>query len=173
LTTTVNGVVYFVERGEYIKIGFTRNLDVRLRALRSGQVRMPDGMTIGPLTLLASVKGSGAQERAIHRQFADLRVNGEWFVKDRRLLDFVAKVRSGEEMLPAANSALATHAFVRVRRGPPKVYRKFVKRGAKVYRYWAVMVPLNGRRKTLLAKTRAEVVALRDGLLKQGVDNSG
>jgi integrase len=51
--------------------------------------------------------------------------------------------------------------------GTPR--RKTVKRGQRTYEYWACEVTENGKRRTLTAKTRAAVVALRDGIVSKPV----
>lgn len=77
--------VYFIQRGDAIKIGKSRNVPRRLRGL---QVNHPDR-----LTLLGSVEISTAEfERSIHRVFADSRISGEWFAASPRLLGFIAYV---------------------------------------------------------------------------------
>lgn len=55
-----------------VKIGRTTNLKQRLYRLRS-DARRPD------LVMLWSVPGGSATEKALHDEFASLRVKGEWF----------------------------------------------------------------------------------------------
>jgi len=65
--------VYFVQRadGGPIKIGCSAFLDARLTQLAIN--------TKAKLVLLASAPGSFREEGRLHRQFAALRVEGEWF----------------------------------------------------------------------------------------------
>jgi hypothetical protein len=60
---TPDGVVYFVRCGNFVKIGWTTNLDQRINPLS----------TSNPLTmeLIAWVDGGRALERDLHLQFAD------------------------------------------------------------------------------------------------------
>jgi hypothetical protein len=88
----VSGFVYFVtpeavfHRSEedlhVVKIGYTRfHPRVRMRELQCGS----------PVTLelLAYIDGSIPLERAFHDTFAELRWQGEWFLLDRKLRDFL------------------------------------------------------------------------------------
>ncbi|MEQ4717896.1 GIY-YIG nuclease family protein [Nonomuraea sp. B19D2] len=75
---TSGSVVYFVEREGLIKIGTTENPRKRIADIGKGS-SMPTGMTIGPVTLLATTPGGRNQEQAFHLLFADHRVEGEWF----------------------------------------------------------------------------------------------
>jgi hypothetical protein len=77
--------VYFVQDGGpggHIKIGFTAgNPHSRIAQFRTGNPR--------PLTLLASIPGGEAEEKALHKRFESLRESGEWFRSDPRLLGFI------------------------------------------------------------------------------------
>lgn len=81
--------VYFVERDGFIKIGTTIRLRDRLNALSRGQ--MPEGMTVGPVRLLATMPGDHFIERCLHLRFAEYRIpKTEWFypcIKLRLLID--------------------------------------------------------------------------------------
>lgn len=67
----MSGRVYFVARGDHIKIGFTGNLAQRLRDLENSG---------GPgLDFLGSMPGTRQDEQWLHRRFASSRVVGEWF----------------------------------------------------------------------------------------------
>ncbi len=68
--------VYFVAAETFgqVKIGFSRNLSRRIRALQT---------SIGcPLRLLGAINGSIVDEHYWHSLFANNRVHGEWFVYD-------------------------------------------------------------------------------------------
>lgn len=82
--------VYFVERQGYVKIGSTVNIPARMRALSSGG-QMLDGMTVGPVTLLATTPGGLAEELALHKRFRRLRVDRkrEWFRYEGALRELV------------------------------------------------------------------------------------
>ncbi|WP_432185480.1 GIY-YIG nuclease family protein [Streptomyces tendae] len=73
-------LVYFIRNGNRLKIGTTTDLKRRIRtlALRAENV-----------TLL--LDGGHTLERALHKQFTDLRIgNTEWFAYDGALIDFIA-----------------------------------------------------------------------------------
>lgn len=88
-------VVYFVEREGLVKIGTTSNLPVRLHCLNRGDSAI-SGMTIGPVDLLATMPGGPEVESALHRLFARLRYDGEWFLLDEPLVGFVRSVARAE-----------------------------------------------------------------------------
>lgn len=88
-------VVYYLRLGQYIKIGYTENMQERLKALR-----VYDD-TQG--AVLATEPGGRREERARHLQFADLRVN-------RRREDFKAE-----------DSLMRHIEAVRARYGPPVI----------------------------------------------------
>lgn len=71
------GVVYFIRLGDRIKVGFSRNLSTRLRALPHEEV-------------LRVVAGSRRDEGRIHAAFDHRRVTGEWFEAATDLIEFIA-----------------------------------------------------------------------------------
>lgn len=82
-------LVYFVERETFIKIGVTTNLRSRLQSLSRGG-NMPDGMTVGPVRLLATLPGDAANEAHFHRRFREFRIpTTEWFYPAPELLAFI------------------------------------------------------------------------------------
>jgi hypothetical protein len=86
--------VYFVERENLIKIGITGNLENRLKGLSSGG-SMPQGMTVGPVVLLATEPGDEAHEQRLHERFAEWRIGGtEWFWPSQPLRAYVAGLQA-------------------------------------------------------------------------------
>lgn len=82
-------LVYFIEREGLIKIGFSTNLSKRLKAISKGS-SMPDGMTIGPVVLLATEPGDRRREERLHRRFDRSRVgNSEWFRPSKALRRYI------------------------------------------------------------------------------------
>jgi hypothetical protein len=71
------GWVYIVgaEGTGMVKIGFTNQPPQRFKALRADSAV--------PLIVLYLDVGGVAEEKALHRRFADLRVRGEWFRFER------------------------------------------------------------------------------------------
>lgn len=66
--TATDGFIYFLRVGGYIKIGWTSNLQKRMRQYQ------PDSQ------LLAVKPGTRKDENALHRKFAHLKTHGrEWF----------------------------------------------------------------------------------------------
>jgi Meiotically up-regulated gene 113 len=87
--------VYFAAREGYVKIGSTIDLAARIRTIAAG-ASMLQGMTAGPVTLLATMPGGFKEEKALHKRFSHLRVDPgrEWFVYAGKLRDFVEGLQS-------------------------------------------------------------------------------
>lgn len=73
--------VYFLEMGDFIKIG--RSTDVR-RRIQSFESFLPL-----PTKLLHEMPGTCDTETDIHRKFKHLRVKGEWFRSHPELTEFI------------------------------------------------------------------------------------
>lgn len=82
--------IYFAERDGFVKIGTTVNIAARMLAL-SGGGNMVAGMTVGPVTLLATTPGGPKEEKRLHFQFRRLRVDPrrEWFRYEGALVRYV------------------------------------------------------------------------------------
>lgn len=77
--------VYFVENGRgFVKIGWSEHLAKRFYSLQTGSPER--------LRLVLAVPGGRQTERFLHGIFADYRVNGEWFLRGRRIGSFVWKI---------------------------------------------------------------------------------
>lgn len=89
----MNGqVVYFAERNGLVKIGTTSHLARRLRQIKA--------------TLLGFEPGGFSEEAALHRQFADFRVEGEWFEPVVPLLERIpCEQLPLPEFIPASEAA--------------------------------------------------------------------
>lgn len=82
------GRVYFLQRHDgLVKIGFTTNLDQRIRDLSSAH---------GPLAVLRVLNGDKRLERKLHQRFKELREYGEWFRGEPYLVRFAKTVTDGE-----------------------------------------------------------------------------
>lgn len=77
-------VYYVLRRDGMIKIGTSANFAARLIAL---------GYQHGPLSVLLTHCGDHEREREMHRQFAHLRVTGEWFLPGPGLLRWILATR--------------------------------------------------------------------------------
>jgi hypothetical protein len=75
------GVVYFVQSGQFIKIGHSKKWPERLSVLQTGS---PMGIEV-----LHVEVGPTSKERALHRRFGMYRYRGEWFHASAALFDFI------------------------------------------------------------------------------------
>ena len=88
--------IYFVQSGNTgpIKIGSAWDLYERLSSLQTGNP--------AEIYYLTSVDVPRAEvlhwERAVHREFSQMRIRGEWFRPERRLLDAVEGVHFGDDI---------------------------------------------------------------------------
>ena len=74
-------MVYLISHEDkFLKIGHTRNINNRLSQL---QVSTPI-----KLELINLIKGDVNLEKELHQKFKELRVNGEWFVYDAKILNY-------------------------------------------------------------------------------------
>lgn len=64
-------IIYFLESGDRVKIGFTTDTKERISALSTASPV--------PLKLIGTVKGGMIYERQLHKRFAAYRRHGEWF----------------------------------------------------------------------------------------------
>lgn len=74
-------LVYYMQLGNLVKIGFTTNLGSRVAALN-------------PQAVLAVEGGGAPVEHARHREFAEYHVHGEWFRLDGALAERIAALRA-------------------------------------------------------------------------------
>jgi hypothetical protein len=63
--------IYFIQTTAYIKIGLAKD---PIKRLASFQIASPK-----KLHLVGLIEGRSWTEAKLHRQFADIRVRGEWF----------------------------------------------------------------------------------------------
>jgi T5orf172 domain len=79
--------IYFLQRRDgLIKIGTTRDIGKRVRALQKSH---------GILAILKTIEGGLAEERAIHRRFKRHHEFGEWFRPEAELLSFIETQPTG------------------------------------------------------------------------------
>ncbi|RUW04012.1 MAG: GIY-YIG nuclease family protein [Mesorhizobium sp.] len=88
----VDGWIYFVRAGEFVKIGFAKEVADRLPRLQTGSPVK--------LELLMAIEGKASLERDFHRKFASLRAHGEWFTLDGALSAYLDRfcLRQQREM---------------------------------------------------------------------------
>ena len=82
--------IYFIQEGDNgpIKIGISRDPENRVRAIQVSCSKTTK--------LLCSVLGTVEKESALHEQFKNIRLHGEWFKPSKELVDFIAKLKSAE-----------------------------------------------------------------------------
>ena len=88
-------LVYFLARDGLVKIGTSMSLPGRARDIGKGS-SMICGMTVGPVRILATMPGDRRHEDFLHRRFAHLRVDGEWFLPGDDLCQFMARRRDAD-----------------------------------------------------------------------------
>lgn len=76
-------LVYVAKVRRQVKIGYSSNVIQRLRQLATASSH--------PIWLLAVVPGGRQLEQDLHRQFSDLRMQGEWFRHPRLIIPVIAQ----------------------------------------------------------------------------------
>jgi hypothetical protein len=79
--------VYFLQAGPLVKIGRAVDVEDRVRRLQT--------MHPGPLQVVAAVPAHASLETAIQNRFRHLRRNGEWYVLEPELDQFIDRLRTG------------------------------------------------------------------------------
>lgn len=76
-------VVYFIQEalGGYVKIGYTRDLNRRMREL--------DNNSPAGIYLLGYMDGARLTESTMHDTFALYRKRGEWYHPNKLLIDYI------------------------------------------------------------------------------------
>lgn len=74
--TNSESFVYLVSSGNKYKIGFSTNIERRVRAFNTASPI--------PFRILAIVPGGKALEGDLHKQFQDRYVSGEWFLFEKK-----------------------------------------------------------------------------------------
>lgn len=171
-----NHQVYFVQTkingSKHVKIGFTKDMDQRLQALKTSSP--------GDLWLMGSIKCKSEYsarylEESLHEMFACYRVAGEWFKLKNVLFDFIVAavnldedaleevLRTAKYRMAAVNASKREHAEAKAKYGgewlKPKtatLSRWGSERGSPEY-YKTVVKALSLE----LEKIRAELCDLR------------
>lgn len=86
--------IYFAQVGPYIKIGFSRNPERRVRRLFSSATPAPADCPrdLASRRLLRTIPGDLSVERAVHAAVDDFRVAGEFFLGEPEVYAFVTSV---------------------------------------------------------------------------------
>jgi hypothetical protein len=81
--TAMGPSIYFIGDGSgVVKIGYSRNVDKRLKVLATGSPR--------PLQVLLTIPGTRSDEGAFHAMFKAEHMHGEWFRLSSRIERFIA-----------------------------------------------------------------------------------
>ena len=86
IPSTRPGFIYFIQCGDFIKIGFSE-ADKAERRINNLRTSNPIEIVV-----LRVIKGSRRKEAKIHAQFASHRHRGEWFRKSPELVSFVERM---------------------------------------------------------------------------------
>jgi hypothetical protein len=78
--------IYFVQAGDFVKIGQSKEWKQRLRFLQTG---MPHEIT--PILVFAD---RPVLEKKLHSRFKADRVRGEWFRLSQQIIDYIGKNRA-------------------------------------------------------------------------------
>lgn len=81
--------IYYIQCGAFIKIGTSIDPEKRCDQLRRGGKAIRPSIWVEDPRLIAYLPGNVAKERELHRQFKDLRDQGEWFLMDDELIGHV------------------------------------------------------------------------------------
>jgi hypothetical protein len=122
-------MIYFIENSTsgMIKIGYTKRLTKRLKALR--------GQTGENLRVMAVKKGNRTTEWLLHHQFLDLRVDLEWFRPGEALLDYI---KGNATEWDGTDEIVEDEGRVNIRLGPDlkqKARRVYDYQNGRIYGY--------------------------------------
>ena len=105
-------MIYFISAGPRgpIKIGRAQNVEKRLAAIRTSNA--------ADCFLMLALDRADEYEQEMHAKFADLNIKGEWFRRERLLLDFI------RERIPQSAIDVLPKSEKKVRKMPEKKMRK-------------------------------------------------
>jgi hypothetical protein len=92
-TEPKKGWVYFIRNAKAIKIGFTTDIEQRMKRLQTA--------SSSPLELLGTVAGTLQDEQNLHLRFANLRLRGEWFRGHTSLMAYIREATEVPEPVAA------------------------------------------------------------------------
>jgi len=90
--TNPDGEVYFLECGDFVKIGYSTDIAGRIETLQPGAPQK--------LKLIARMPGTMRTERALHEKFSHLRECGEWFSMTDEVWTFLKAMRNESQWMP-------------------------------------------------------------------------
>ena len=77
--------LYFIQCGEYVKIGISHNPYQRIRTLR-------DQPVTGTMSLIAVFEWMSERETSIHHKFSHLHFKKEWFYFTQEIREFIKEL---------------------------------------------------------------------------------
>jgi len=85
------GTIYFIEsvETECVRIGYTTNLESRFKTLKRNACT---------LKVLYSIPGSFALEREIHKHLKEHKKIGDWFYKNKDIIEFVDFIKNNNDI---------------------------------------------------------------------------
>lgn len=99
--------VYFIKVGRYLKVGYSANPERRCANLWQSTTRYsrPWDLSLAePRELLLAIAGGKSDESRCHDALDDFRSNGEWFIDEPEVRDFMrcvgALIAADESPLP-------------------------------------------------------------------------
>lgn len=91
--------VYFVEAGPYMKVGYSADPTQRIESVTRTGARPADLPKNAEADLIGWVPGDRKRESELHRRFAHIRVESEWFWSEREaVLEFIWSDPSGVDV---------------------------------------------------------------------------
>lgn len=89
--------VYFIQSGDFIKIGWSKTPELRVDQIRRGghALRPTAGLTEDPV-LLAYRPGTRKDEAALHQRFHETNDQGEWFRQSTELDELIEETCSAQ-----------------------------------------------------------------------------
>jgi hypothetical protein len=80
-------MIYFIRAEKAIKIGYSKTITGAIRRLKSFQTG-----NYQDLSIIKIIYGTHSLESDIHKLFKDIRIKGEWFLHDDKLIWFIVKL---------------------------------------------------------------------------------
>lgn len=102
--------VYFIQSGEFIKIGWSKQPEQRVDQIRrGGKAARPSAGLVEAPTLIAYIPGGRSDEMELHKRFAEHRDQGEWFKRSSELDEVIERAALRQAELEV-DLHLASHA---------------------------------------------------------------
>lgn len=82
-------MIYLIEQDQYYKIGYTSNLERRMKEYSTHNINFK---------LISTIEGDRTFEQVLHEKFKALKYNTEWFYKNSSILDYFQTVKGIKEI---------------------------------------------------------------------------